>query len=72
MPKKAIRNLIQRYNTQYNHLANDKTAEETLKQIKELKEPANPIHYTLIFEAINEIAPYLANKVQKAITSKYL
>lgn len=71
MPKKAIHNLIQRYNPNLsNHLSNDKAVEKTLQQIKELNVPANPIHYTLIFEAINEIDPYLANEVQKAITSK--
>ncbi|MEA1988144.1 MAG: GGDEF domain-containing protein [Pseudomonadota bacterium] len=71
MPKKAIHNLIQRYNpNQPGHLSNDKAVEQTLQQIKELNVPANPIHYTLIFEAINEIDPYLAKEVQKAITSK--
>lgn len=67
MPKKAIHNLIQRYNK---FSSNDIAVEKTLQQIEELNVPANPIHYTLIFEAVNEIDPYLANEIQKAITSK--
>ena len=71
MPKKAIHNLIQRYNSKLsNHLSHDKTVKKTLNQIKELNVPANLIHFTLIFEAIHEIDPYLANEIQKAIESK--
>jgi len=68
MPKKAIHNLVQRYNTPQANL-NDcgRSAQDTLDKISQLKVRPSPVHYTVIFEAIQRVDPYLATEVQKAI-----
>ncbi|BCN94043.1 GGDEF domain-containing protein [Thiomicrorhabdus immobilis] len=71
MSKDAIQNLIKRYHaTADDHKAANKVAEQTHKQIKDLQICATPVHYTLMYEAISEIDPYLANEIQKAIANK--
>jgi hypothetical protein len=68
MPQKTVSSLIDRYNPNLpNRLLTDEAAKQTLDQLIQLKFSANPIHYTLIFEAINDIDPYFSNQIQTAI-----
>jgi len=70
MSKKVIKSLTHRYNpNQPNRLPSEKALEETLLQIKQLNVSPNPIHYTLLFESINEIDPYFSSEIQKAVSN---
>ncbi|MDX1352130.1 MAG: GGDEF domain-containing protein [Thiomicrorhabdus sp.] len=70
MPHKAIKKLVERYVTPNNQTQNDELAWNTLAKIKELELTPNPIHFTLIFEALHEVDPEFAKKIHLEIFNK--
>ncbi|WP_051145147.1 GGDEF domain-containing protein [Thiomicrorhabdus sp. Kp2] len=70
MPYKAVKNLVQRYNTHNNHVSNSEPAWNTLAKIENLELPPNPVHFTLIYEAMHEMDPEFSKKIQKEIANK--
>lgn len=70
MPHKAIKKLVERYKVPNKKAHNDELAWNALAKIKELELAPNPIHFTLIFEALHEVDPEFAKKIHLEIFNK--
>lgn len=71
MSKKSSINLKERYRVNQDMDAlGISPAHETLKKIKELDLAANPIHFTLIYEALNNIDSQFSPKIQDELANE--
>ncbi|WP_321326348.1 GGDEF domain-containing protein [Thiomicrorhabdus sp.] len=70
MSQKAIHKITKRYDRLENGLSNDEVALKTLSKVKDLKLSPNPIHFTLLFEALSEIDSTIATKILQEIQNK--
>ena len=70
MSKKALTNLNERYIANSSDALGRSPAHETLTKIKELELSANPIHFTLIYEALHDIDSVFAKKIQEELTNQ--
>lgn len=62
MSQKAIHKITKRYDKLANGLSNDDIAKKVLSKVKDLQLSPNPIHFTLLFEALSEIDSTNAKK----------
>lgn len=70
MQTDAFKNLVKRYRANDSSKPNSRiTAEKAIKEINQLKLPATPIYFTLMYEVVSEIDPDLANSIQQAINT---
>jgi len=69
MRQKSIKNLTTRYNIQESEDSSNELAVNTFDKIKGLNLPPNPIHFTLIYEALSQIDNEIAKKIENEISS---